>query len=463
MKNTAAVILAAGEGKRMKSSKPKVLHEVLFKPMIDWVTDSAEASGVDNICVVVGHGAEVLEEHLSGRFETAVQERRLGTGHAVMQAADFLRRHAPEDVVILNGDAPLISADVISASYAEHKASSNALTVITAKVADPKGYGRIVRGGGNVMRIVEEKDASDAEKQINEVNSGAYWFRTEVLLRALEKINSDNIQHEYYLTDTVEIVNEMKLGSGTYILPDPRVMAGANDRFQLLALNGDASERVFSLLLSRGVSIIDKSGIIVGPDVHIARDTVILPGTIIRGHSEIGEGCVIGPNSLIDDCVFGDGVVFNASQAYRSKVASGVTIGPFSQLRPNCDISERVHIGDFVEIKNSNIGAGTKVAHLTYVGDSDVGERVNFGCGCVTVNYDGVHKHRTTIGNDAFIGCNTNLIAPVKVGDRAYTAGGSTITRDVPDDALAVARSRQENKEGWVKRKRPPKQEKNDK
>ena len=455
LKDTAAVILAAGEGKRMKSAKPKVLAQVLFKPMIDWVLDSAEQSGVGEVCVVAGHGADMLKEHLAGRCELVMQESQLGTGHAVMQAASFLREKSPQDVVILCGDAPSIDAEIIADSYAEHKAGGRAVTVITARVDEPFGYGRIVRGADDgVARIVEEKDAGAEEKKITEVNSGAYWFNTAALLDALGKINNNNSQGEYYLTDAVEAVCGAGLAGGTYVLSDPKLMAGANDRAQLYALNCEARERIFVSLMAQGVSITDKSGVTIGPDVAIGRDTVILPGTIIRGHSVIGENCVIGPNSLIEDCEFADDIVFNSSQAYRSKVGTGVTIGPFSQLRPNTVVSDKVHIGDFVELKNSNIGVGTKVAHLTYVGDSDVGARVNFGCGCVIVNYDGVHKHRTKIGDDAFIGCNTNLIAPVEVGDRAYTAGGSTITKDVPADALAVARSRQENIEGWVIRKR---------
>lgn len=458
LKNTAAVILAAGEGKRMKSAKPKVLAQVLFKPMIDWVLDAAETAGVGEMCVVAGHGADMLTEHIDGRCDVAIQERQLGTGHAVMQARNFLLSKVPEDVVILYGDVPAIDAVTIADSYSRHKAGGFAVTVITARVKEPFGYGRIVRGkDGGVKRIVEEKDASDEEKRINEVNSGVYWFKTGALLEALEKIGNDNSQGEYYLTDAVKAVCDAGLAAGVYELSDPSLMAGANDRAQLYALNCDARERIFASLMSQGVTITDKSGVTIGPDVTIGRDTVILPGTIVRGRTVIGEGCVIGPNSLIEDCKLENDIIFNASQAYKSRFASGVTVGPFSHIRPNTVVAEKVHIGDFVELKNSNIGVGTKVAHLTYVGDSDVGKRVNFGCGCVTVNYDGVHKHRTKIGDDAFIGCNTNLIAPVEVGDRAYTAGGSTITKNVPADTLAVARSRQENKEGWVTRKRSKK------
>jgi len=455
MSSTAAIILAAGEGKRMNSAKPKVLHEVLFKPMIDWVTDAAQAAGILNICVVAGYKAEQLEAHLDGRFETALQSELLGTGHAVMQAADFLKKYAPEDVVILCGDAPFIDADTIKHSYEEHKKNAGVLTVITAQMKDPFGYGRIVRDEkGNARRIVEQKDATFEEKKITEINSGAYWFKTSALLEALNLLKNDNNQGEYYLTDTVGIINAMGMKAGAFVLPDERKIQGANDRHQLALLNSCARDAVIERLYENGVSIPDISGVIVGPDAAIGRDTTLLPGTIIRGKTTIGEGCVIGPNSFIENCEIANDVVFNASQAYKSKLGRGVTVGPFSHLRPNSVIASNAHIGDFVEIKNSNIGEGTKVPHLTYVGDSDVGKKVNFGCGCVTVNYNGVAKNRTKVGDNAFISCNTNLVAPVEVGEGAYTAAGSTITKNVPAYALAVARARQENKEGWVLRRR---------
>lgn len=454
----AAVVLAAGEGKRMKSRKPKVMHEVLFKPMIDWVIDAAAQADISQVCAVTGPDNTTVAEHLAGRCETVVQPQRLGTAHAVMQAADFLRREAPEDVVVLCGDAPFIGGDVIAQSYRKHKESGNALTVITAHADDPFGYGRIVRDGdGNVRAIVEEKDATADEKRIDEINSGAYWFRTDILLRALADVRCDNAQGEYYLTDTVAIVRGYGLKSGTCELADRTQIAGANDRIQLAQLNTIARDRVLERLMREGVTVADSAGVLIGPDVRIGCDTAILPGTIITGRTVIGEDCVVGPNSLLEDCELGDAVRFNASQAYRSKIGNGVTIGPFVHIRPGTTLHEGVHVGDFVEIKNSEIGIGSKVPHLTYVGDSDVGSHVNFGCGCVTSNYDGVRKYRTTVEDHAFIGCNTNLIAPVRVGKNAYTAAGSTITRDVPADALAVARSRQQNIEGWVTRRRPPK------
>lgn len=454
MDNTAAVILAGGLGKRMKSEKPKVLQEVLFKPMIDWVAGSAEAAGIHEICVVTGQKHEQVEEYLAGRYETVLQNEQLGTGHAALMAADFIKKHKESDVLILCGDAPFVNEDVIRSSLENHRGHDNSVTVITAVADNPYGYGRILRDDyGNVCRCVEEKDADTEIKLIKEINGGIYWFKASALLDALAEIKNDNAQNEYYLTDTIEIINKKGLKSGTYTVEDMGVIAAANDRAQLFDLNEMARRMVIEKLFIQGVSVIDDSGVIVSPDAEIGADTVLLPGTIIKGKVKIGKGCTIGPNSLICDCNFGDNVVFNASQAYQSVIDSGVTVGPFAHIRPNSHLRDKVHVGDFVEIKNSDIGEGTKVGHLTYVGDADVGKKVNFGCGCVTVNYDGVEKHRTKVGDNAFIGCNTNLVAPVEVGDNAYTAAGSTITKKVPENALAVARSRQENLKDWVLRK----------
>lgn len=459
MNKTVAVILAAGEGKRMKTGISKVLHEVLFKPMIDWVVDSARKSGIEDICVVIGKSGDKVASHLKDRGVNCgivTQYEQLGTGHAVMQAVDYIKNSKAEDVLVLCGDAPFVSADIMHNSYEEHKKSGNYVTVLTAETDNPAGYGRIVKDAENVVGIVEDRDATPLQKQIKEINSGTYWFKAEALFDALSKIGNSNDQKEYYLTDAVGIICGQGLKVGTSKL-DMRNIAAANNRKQLKELNDIGRELVFEKLFDAGVSIVSDDGVVIGPDVKIGQDTVVLPGTIIKGETTIGSGCTIGPNSLIDNCKFGDDVVFNASQAHESRVDNGATIGPFTQLRPNSILHENVHVGDFVEVKNSEIGVGTKVAHLTYVGDSDVGGGVNFGCGVVTVNYDGVKKSRTTIGDNAFIGCNTNLVAPVKVGDRAYTAAGSTITKNVPDDALAVARSRQTNLEGWVTRRRPKK------
>jgi bifunctional UDP-N-acetylglucosamine pyrophosphorylase/glucosamine-1-phosphate N-acetyltransferase len=455
--NTIALILSAGDGKRMKSQKPKVLHEVLFKPMLRWVLEAAEGAGVSGICVVVGSGRELIEKYLDGKYQLCVQHERLGTGHAALQALDFLKQNTGSDVIILYGDAPFISSEIIKASYAQHKNEGNAVTIITADAKDPFNYGRIKRDehGGNVVRIVEQKDATAEEMSIKEINSGAYWFNTEILIQTLGEIKNDNAQGEYYLTSAVELINSKGLKCGTYKADDMQsVTAAANDIVQLMALNETARKNVLLSHMRNGVSILNDNGIIIGGDVQIGTDTLILPGTIIKGETTIGSGCTIGPNSLIDSCEIGNNVIFNASQAYRSKLGNGVTVGPFSHIRPNCSLHDMVHVGDFVEVKNSEVGEGTKLPHLTYIGDSDVGSHVNVGCGCVTANYDGKTKSRTTIGSNSFISCHTVLVAPVKVGDNAYTGAGSTITHDVPKNALAVARARQENKENWGKNKK---------
>ena len=301
--------------------------------------------------------------------------------------------------------------------------------------------------------IVEQKDATEEQKQITEVNSGTYWFKAADLLQVLTEIKPNNAQGEYYLTDAVELLLQQGKKAGAYQAEDANVILGANDRKTLYRLNTIAREKILEQHMENGVEFVCTDGVVIGPDVVIGMETQILPGTILKGKTTIGTQCVIGPNSLVKDTTVGDRCVLNTTQAYDSIIHEDVTIGPFVQIRPNCEIHHKAHIGDFVEVKNSTIGAGTAVAHLTYVGDSDVGSNVNFGCGVVTVNYDGVNKHRTTIEDDAFIGCNTNLVAPVRVGKGAYTAAGSTITKDVPDGALGIERAQQTIKEGFATRK----------
>lgn len=454
MNNTSCIILAAGEGKRMKTKKSKVLCEVLSKPMISWVIDSCNRSGIDKICVVVGHKGEQVSEYLGENIFTAKQNEQLGTGHAVLQAESFLKFSGNEHTLILCGDAPFMDDETIKAAYDYHVSSQNAVTVISACLKNPFGYGRIVRNkDGGLIKIVEQKDANETEKAIGEVNSGAYWFKTEMLLDVLTKLDNNNSQGEYYLTDTVSILLSQGEKAGAFTAQSNDIVLGANDRQGLLLLNQIATDRIIKKHMANGVEFVSLSGVVISPDAKIGCDTKILPGTIISGDSTIGEDCVIGPNSYIDSSVIEDGAIIKASYVLESRVRTGAKIGPFTQIRPNCDIGEDVKIGDFVEIKNSNIGKSTSVAHLTYIGDSDVGSHVNFGCGCVTVNYDGNKKYRTTIGDYAFIGCNTNLVAPVKIGDNAYTAAGSTITKDVPNDALAISRCHQEIKEEWAIKK----------
>lgn len=462
MNSNCAVILAAGEGTRMKSSKPKVMAEVLFKPMINWVIDAAEKGGVGDICVVTGFRADLLEAHLDGKYNTVLQSERLGTGHAVMQAREFLLKHKNGNVLILNGDAPLMDSDTIHNALDHHIELDNSATVITANVANPFGYGRILRNEKRLLKaIVEEKEASDEQKEITEVNSGAYWFRCSDLLKALDSIIENHEEgKEYYLTDAIEIIIKAHKRASAFKAKSSDVVLGANDRAQLYELNEIARKTVLFNKMKSGVSIPCIDGIIIDPDCEIGTDTEILPGTIIKNGSKIGSSCVIGPNSFVDASVIEDDVEINNTQVYSSTVKSGAHIGPFVRIRPDCVVGEGVKIGNFVELKNANIGEQTSIAHLTYLGDADFGKNVNVGCGCATVNYNGKEKNRTKVGDNAFIGCSTYLVAPVEVGDNAYTAAGSVITENVPADALALARSRQTIKKDWVKSKKPYKWQK---
>lgn len=449
-----AIVLAAGDGKRMKSAKPKVMCEVLGEPMIGWVLDSLKGAGIDDesIGVVIGNGADTVKKYLDkrGKYKTFMQTERKGTGHAVMQAEEMLS--AGDNVLVLCGDAPFVNCDTIIAALNQHTYDGNDVTVVSADLPDPGNYGRIVRDDeGGFAAIVEKKDCTLEQLGISEINSGVYWFRAEALKNALPKLSDNNAAGEYYLTDTVSLIRDAGGKAGIFEAADPNIVLGANSRTDLLQLNIIAKMAVIGKHLDEGVEFVSTDGVIIGKDVRIGRDTRILPGTILRGNTVIGENCVIGPNSLIEDCKIGNGVILNSVQAYEAKIQDRVKAGPFVQLRPGTVLHEGVKIGDFVEIKNSEIGVNTAVSHLTYLGDSDVGKGVNFGCGCVTANYDGVNKFRAKIGDHAFIGCNTNLVAPVEIGENATTAAGSTITRHdvVPANSLALQRAETKIIENW--------------
>ncbi len=447
------VILAGGQGKRMKADMPKPLFKVLGEPMLEWVISACEDAGLSDICVVKGFMGEMIDEYLGGRYKTVLQAERLGTGHAVMQAVPFLKENEEGNTLVLCGDAPFISPTAIEESLVIHKQQKNAVTVITAELDNPKGYGRIIRTASGISGIVEQKDATDEQKAIREVNSGAYWFRTADLIELLGKLDCGNAQNEYYLTDTISIAIAEGKNAGAYKSDNADIIKGANDRRDLLELNTYARMAVINKHLDNGVEFTCIDGITIERSVEIGVGTAILSGTILRNGAVIGENCTIGPNCIIDNSKIGNGVTLNNVQAYDSQVDDGVKIGPWVHLRPNSHISSGVKIGDFVEIKNSTIGEGTAVAHLTYVGDSDVGKKVNFGCGTVTVNYDGIVKSRCVIGDNCFIGCNTNLVAPVKLGKGVYTAAGTTVTKDVPDYALAIDRGVMKVNEGYSLRK----------
>lgn len=456
-----AIILAGGKGTRMKADCPKVMCNVLFKPMISYVIDAVKEAGAEDICVITGYKHEEVEAYLSDDIKTALQEPQLGTGHAVMQADEFIKSHKGDEILILNGDGPLMDAETINKAYDYHKSNHNSITLISAIVDDTEGIGHIKRDeNGVLLRIVEHKDATPEEKKINESNAGCYWFNGADLLYALGNITNNNVQNEYYLTDCLEILIGTGKNAGAYVVENSEVILGANDRRQLNDLNTIMRKNINTKLMLDGVDIPCTDGVIIGKDVKIGNSTVILPNTIILGDTVIGSGCTIGPNTYIDCSSVGDNVILDNCKILDSTVEDGVDAGPFVKVRANSTLKKGVHIGNFVEVKNSTVGEGSKSAHLTYIGDSDVGSDVNFGCGTVTCNYDGKNKFRCKIGDGAFIGCNTNLIAPVEVGEQAYIAAGSTITDSIPEKALSIARARQVIKEGWVDIKKPYKEKK---
>ena len=446
-----SIILAAGEGKRMKSKLPKPLQKVCGKTLIDRVISAVTEAGAEKNIAVIGHMSDKMEEYLGDRVEYAYQRERLGTGHAVMQGIVSVS-DKDGSVIVVCGDTPLITAEMIKEAYGEHTKECRAATVITAVCDNPFGYGRIVRRDGRVVKIVEQKDATEEEKRINEINSGMYIFDIQKLKSALAKITNDNAQG-YYLTDAIEILINEGETVGAYITDMEQIM-GVNDRAQLAEADRLLNRRNVKALMDGGVMVLNPDTVRVDDDVKAGADTVIYPNTILEGATQIGENCIIGPNTRIINCKISDNTEVQSSVATDSEIGSGTVVGPFAYIRPGSKIGDNIKVGDFVEIKNASIGNGTKIAHLTYVGDADVGERVNFGCGTVVVNYDGIHKHRTTIEDDCFIGCNTNLVSPVTVRKGAYTAAGSTITDEVPQDALAIARARQVVKEGWAKGKK---------
>lgn len=453
MDKTCALVLAAGDGKRMKSRHPKVLCEVLFKPMLSWVIDSCRLAEIEELCVVVAPDADEVRAVLPEGCRTAEQAEKLGTGHAVMMAADFLEEHRDCSVLVLCGDAPFVDEETIRGALREHRESGHDLTVVAARLEDPTGYGRIIRDeNGGLRAIVEQRDADEKTRLIQEVNSGIYWFEAAFLLDALNKLGTDNAQGEYYLTDTVAIAVSEHRPAGIYRAESPDVILGANSRKELARLNEIARKRVIERQLDQGVNIPFPDSVVICPDTVIGRDTTVLPGCILR-RSRIAEGCLIGPYTMLTGCEVGEGARVEQSTGEDSQVAGGARIGPYARLRPGSRIGAGAKIGNFVEIKNSRIGEKTSVAHLSYLGDSDVGKEVNVGCGVVTANYDGKQKFRTRIGDRAFIGCNTNFIAPVSAGAGSVIAAGTTVTEDIPDDALAVGRARQETRPGWAREK----------
>jgi len=452
MSNIHAVVLAAGQGTRMKSKLYKVLHPVCGKPMVQHVVDTLADMRVEDVVVVVGHGADAVRATLGDRVTYALQQEQLGTAHAVQQAVPFLQeKHGT--TFILYGDVPLLSVETLTSLLQYHEEQQAAATVLTATLSDPTGYGRIIRSEtGEVLRIVEHKDATEAERAIREINTGIYCFDNQKLLQALAQVSNNNAQGEYYVTDCVGILREAGEKVAAFAAEDPDETMGVNDRVQLAEAEAYMRKRIAKRHMKNGVTIIDPATTYIGADVIIGQDTVIYPGTHLRGQTTIGADCVVGPQADLTNVQVEDGVTISYAVLADSRVANQAVVGPFAYIRPGSEIGPQVKIGDFVEVKNAKIGKGTKVPHLSYLGDAEIGESVNIGCGTITVNYDGAVKHKTTVGDGAFIGCNTNLVAPVAVGRNAYVAAGSTINQNVPDDALAIARARQENKLGYANR-----------
>lgn len=450
-----SIILAAGEGKRMKSNIAKPLQQAAGKALVEWVLDTAEETGSDENIVVIGHKAEDVKAYLGDRAKYAYQYEQLGTGHAVMQGIESIK-DVDGTVMVLYGDSPLIEAETLKRVREDHSKKMRAATVITAIADELYGYGRIVRENGEIVRIVEQKDASEDEQKITEVNSGMYFFDIQKLKESLSKITNDNSQGEYYITDVIEIMLSEGEKVGAYVTDLEQTM-GVNDKLQLSQVGKILNRRKVEALMLAGVTIIDPDKVQVTTNVKVGRDTVLYPGTVLEGDTVIGENCVIGSNTSLNNCKVGNNTKILETVGIDSEIGSDTNVGPFAYLRPGTKVGSEVKIGDFVEVKNSTIDDGTKVAHLTYIGDADVGKRVNFGCGTVVVNYDGVNKHRTIIEDDCFIGCNTNLVSPVVVRHGAYTAAGSTITDEVPPESLAIARSKQVVKEQWTAKRKDSK------
>ncbi|TLQ18044.1 bifunctional UDP-N-acetylglucosamine diphosphorylase/glucosamine-1-phosphate N-acetyltransferase GlmU [Lentilactobacillus parafarraginis] len=449
-KNT--IILAAGKGTRMKSKLYKVLHRLCGKTMVDHVLTQVEKADMDNIITIVGFGADAVRNNIGNRTQYAVQEKQLGTGHAVLQAEKLLG-NLDGMTMVVSGDTPLLTAHTFENLFTYHRNKKAKATILTSNAPDPTGYGRIVRNDlGIVEKIVEQKDATKEEQAIHEINTGVYVFDNQALFQALHQINNQNAQGEYYLTDVIEVLKSEGETIAAYKMADFDESMGVNDRVALARATKIMQARINRQHMMDGISMIDPERTYIDADVKIGSDTILEPGVQLKGTTTIGSDCYIGANSEIRDSTIHDHVTVTSSLIEESEMADYSDIGPNSHLRPNAVIGEHVHLGNFVEVKKASIGAGTRVGHLTYVGNAKLGKNINVGCGVVFVNYDGAKKHETVVGDDSFVGSNSNLIAPLQVADHSFIAAGSTINRQVNQYDMAIARSRQTNKPGYFKK-----------
>lgn len=448
-----AIILAAGKGTRMKTDLPKCAYPLLKKPMIAYIVEHLYKSTViDELITVVGHKKEVLQEILNSTVKYAVQEEQLGTGHAVLSAQDLIT-DMDGYTIILPGDMPLIDASVIKEAVEEHNEFRHDLTVVSTVLEEPFGYGRIIRDeAGYLNSIVEENDASKEEKKIKEINTGIYIISNQFLIPALKKIKNKNAKNEYYLTDIVKILKDDKMLVGTYLLKNSHKAMGVNDLYTLSKAENILRDNINKELMISGVAMINPDTITIGQNVIIEENVTIHPNTYITGNSIIRKCSTIGPNTEIHNSVIGEGVTCKHSLVYNSEIKNYSKVGPFAHLRDGALIGENNRIGNFVEVKKSVTGNEFKASHLAYIGDAEIGDNVNFGCGSITVNYDGVNKYKTIIGNDVFVGCNSNLIAPIIIDDNAMIAAGSTLDKNVPKGSLAIARAYQVNKENYIRK-----------
>ncbi|MEL1134836.1 bifunctional UDP-N-acetylglucosamine diphosphorylase/glucosamine-1-phosphate N-acetyltransferase GlmU [Desulfitobacterium sp. THU1] len=452
MPHWAAVIMAAGKGTRMKSKLPKVMHLLAGKPMLQHVIDCVRSVQIPRTMAILGHGREQVEAALDREVEIVVQEEQLGTGHAIMQVIPHC--HEVDHIIVLSGDQPLIRPETLQKLMDVHRSSQAAATILTAAFANPFGLGRIIKEGDVFLRVVEEKDATAEERLIKEINTGTYCFNVAKLREALKNITPKNVQGEYYLTDVFALFHSQGDVVQTYCTEDVHEALGINSRAQLAVAEDVIRQRILTYWMEEGVTLIDPSSTFIEAGVVLKRDIVLQPFTILKGKTYIEEDAVIGPHTTLTDCTVGVGSEVSHTVGNQAIIGNHCTIGPFAYLRPGTILADKVKVGDFVEIKNSKIGVGSKIPHLSYVGDSLVGESVNIGAGTITCNYDGVNKSKTIIRDKAFIGSNTNLVAPVEIGEGAVTGAGSTIAKNVPAHTLAVERSTQRHIENWVRNKK---------